>query len=303
MTSSVPQGSVLGPILFLIYINDLGSCVNSPLSLYADDTKLFRIIKSEDDHRIVQEDINEMLSWSSAWEMKFNEKKCHVLHIGKNNPKHQYMMEGNVLQSVESEKDVGVLVQHDLKVNEQCAVAVKKANCVLGQIKRSFNSRSPDVIIKAYKQYVLPHLEYCVQAWSPYLQKDIMLLEKVQKRALRLIPSLNGLSYEEKLQQMGMLSLQARREILDLVQLFKMKSGLDCLSFEDYFEYCEHKTVTRSITNKNLKMPKSRLQSRKEFFTCRVISCWNKLPESVRESTSLPLFKSRLNSLYTLASV
>ena len=165
--SSVPQGSVLGPLLFLIYINDLGNAVRSILSLFADDTKVFRTIKTAEDRKILQEDIDSMTQWCKVWQMEFNISKCHVLSFGSRASSPEYNLAGNSLSCADYEKDVGVLVPSNLKFHEQSATAIAKANSVLGLIKRAFQSRDQVTMINAYKTYVQPHLDFCVQVWAP----------------------------------------------------------------------------------------------------------------------------------------
>jgi retron-type reverse transcriptase len=118
--SGVPQGSVLGPILFLIYINDLGDGVKEFLSLFADDTKLFSSVRSAEQVQSLQDSINKLNSWSEEWLMQFNASKCAVMHLGSNNPCHNYTLGSATLETTKSEKDVGVIVQDNCKFGEQC---------------------------------------------------------------------------------------------------------------------------------------------------------------------------------------
>ena len=176
--SGVPQGSVLGPLLFVLFINDIDTCVSSKILKFADDTKLFRKVSSQADIEAIREDLTNLFRWSEDWQMLFNIEKCKVLHIGKNNGKEIFSMGGKVLESVEEEKDLGVIVNYDLKVSKQCTKVVKTAHRVLGMISRSFTYKDKVVILQLYKTLVRPHLEYCVQAWRPHLQKDIVLMER-----------------------------------------------------------------------------------------------------------------------------
>ena len=152
--------------------------------------------------------------------MLFNLEKCKAMHFGKHNIKADYIMGGKTLQVVKDEKDLGVIIQYDLKVSQQCTKAVNTANKVLGMIFRAFTYKK-GVILKLYNSLVRPHLEYCIQAWRPYLQKDINLLEKVQGRATRMIDSLKGLSYDDRLRHLDLTTLETRR-LRDLIQVFKI---------------------------------------------------------------------------------
>ena len=290
-TSSVPQGSVLGPILFLIYINDLQHVVSSYLSMFADDTKLYRVIKNQTtDTSILQGDIDAMLHWTKDWLMEFNIDKCSTVTFGRGQ-KNTYTLTGRPLESVSCQKDVGVHVPANLKFEEQCGAAVAKANCVLGQIKRAFWTRDQNIMVNAYKTYVLPHLDYCCQVWSPGTQKWVKKIEQVQKRALRLIPSLNGKSYEEKLKSLDMLTLENRREMFDFINKYKEGSKRK----DGNINIKENSTrMTRSMTDKLLEKPRFRLDIRKNSYTIRVIDAWNNLPKEIRNSNSIHTFKKNV---------
>ena len=195
--SGVPQVSVLGPALFIIYINDFDNSILSNLSKFADDAKLYRSVTSDYERGLLQADLDKLSVWSEEWQMLFNVEKCKVMHFARSNEKAAYKMGDSTLQVVNSEKDLGVMVQDDLKVSMQCAEVVKRANRILGMIKRTFESRSKDIILRLYKCLVRPHLDYCAQAWRPHLQKDIDILEKVQRRAIPMIEGFSKMSYED----------------------------------------------------------------------------------------------------------
>jgi len=235
--SGVPQGSVLGPSLFIIYINDIDSSVLNRLSKFADDTKLYSCVSSQSQIESLRNDLASLFKWSMDWQMLFNLDKCKVMHFGRSNIKADYRMGGKVLEVVTEERDLGIIVQNDLKVSQQCAKAVKTANRVLGMISRTFVTRSKDVVLQLYKSLVRPHLEYCIQAWRPHLHKDINLLEKVQRRATKLVDSLRNCSYENRLEELKLTTLETRRLGGDLIQVFKMFKGFDDVDVHDFF-YC-----------------------------------------------------------------
>ena len=198
--SGIPQGSVLGPILFIIYINDLPNVVSSLVMMFADDTKIFTPVKEEDDCQKLQEDLNRLGDWSSKWQLKFNVAKCGVLHYGKGVDRVTYTMtEGNHsrnLKEIDDEKDLGVLFDKSLTFSKHIGAIANKATRILGVIKRTFDYMDEETFKALYKTMVRPHLEYANSVWCPYLKRDINKLEKVQRRATKIVPSLRELPYE-----------------------------------------------------------------------------------------------------------
>ena len=196
----MPQGSLLGPILFLVYIDDLEEEVTGNILKFADDTKLFRKTKEIGDKQNLQDDIDKLVRWSQKWQMLFNFGKCKCLHTGPGNTGMNYEMGGTILSKTVKEK-----------ASEQCRIAASKGNQVLGMIRRNIIYKEKSLIVPLYKAIVRPHLEYYIQAWSPYLRKYIDMLEKIQRRATKLFPGLRDLRYEERLKECGLTTLETRR--------------------------------------------------------------------------------------------
>jgi hypothetical protein len=291
--SGVPQGSVLGPLLFLIFINDIDYKLKSKLCKFADDSKLGNKCKTKNEVDELQNDLNEIFNWCNKWDMELNFDKCAVLHVGRTNANNDYMLNNSKIKTVVSEKDLGVLVDDNLKFSEHCADAVKQANSVLGIIKRNIKYKTKDVIIRLYKTLVRPKLEYCVQLWCPHLKQDINKLENVQKRALRLIPAYKDLSYELILNNTNLITLEKRRLRGDLIEVFKLVRGICDVNVEEFFTY----SVTNNLRGHKYKLLKerSRLDVRKYFFSQRVITAWNKLPCQVVNAVNLNDFKNKLD--------
>ncbi len=186
VTSGVPQGSVLGPLLFVIFINDLSKKIIKDTKLYADDTKVISINRCQDDSKLLQEDINTLVKWSEEWLIKFNESKCKVMYFGKQNPKQQYVMNNTILTETTIEKDLGIYISNNLEWDHHINTAIGKANKKLGLIKNSFEYLDEITLKLLYKSLVRPHLEYGASIWSPYWKKDIIKLESVQRRATKI---------------------------------------------------------------------------------------------------------------------
>lgn len=292
--SGVPQGSVLGPILFTIYINDLGDSILSRLLKFADDTKTFNKICNVHEAEALQRDLDSLHMWADNWGMNFNTEKCKVMHLGGvHNLNYEYRLRDRVLENVDSEKDLGVIVSKDLKVSQQCERASSTANRMLGMIKRTITCRKREVILPLYKSIVRPHLEYCVQAWQPHLIKDIELLEAVQHRATKCITGMLELSYEERLRELKLPSLTYRRIRGDLIEMFKMYKGWSGLKFEEFF------TINRTnwLRGHEAKIYKSRFYTNigKCSFSNRSVELWNRLPSRLLSCTSLNGFKNKLD--------
>lgn len=283
--SGVPQGSVLGPVLFIIFINDLPDVVESIVKIFADDTKIYAPTSKSD---VLQNDLDALYDWSKLWDMKFNVNKCKQIHYGRNNPENVYTMNNIDIIKDEQEKDLGIIFQNDLKFSQHISSKINKANSILGLINRTFIFKDQYTFLRLYVALVRPHVEYGNTIWYPHLKKDINAVEKVQMRATKLIPDIRHLSYEDRLKVLKLPSLTHRRRRGDMIQAFKILKGFEDISYERFFTVIS--TNTRGH-NWKLAKPRCNTSFRLRHFSQRIINDWNNLPVEVISSKTVEAFK------------
>ena len=264
----------------------------STCQLFADDAKIFKKVSSQEDVDVLQDDLSKLHDWSTKWQLPFNLDKCKVLHLGRSNQKHVYVMDGKVLDSITEEKDLGVLIDKDLKFHKQTAAVVKKANSVLGIIKRAFGKHDEKTLPLLFKTLVRPHLEYGNVVWGPLFQEDIKAIERVQRRATKMVPGLCDMTYEERLRHLKLPSLLHRRRRGDMIYTYKIMTEKMDVKKEDFFEASNLRT-----RGHKLKIYKRRAMkfARRMTFSNRVIDDWNALPSDIIEAESVNIFKTRLD--------
>ena len=296
--SGVPQGSVLGPLLFIIFINDIGEGLKGFLYIFADDTKQVHPVDSREDADRLQAEIDKLYEWSIKWSMKFNSSKCAVMHIGRRNECHSYTLGTSSLATTKAERDVGVIIQDNLKFDQQVKKVVNTCNRIIGQVSRSFQSKDPELMMNIYQTYILPHVDYAISVWYPHFKKDIELLESVQRRFTRLIAGMKGLTYEERLATLGLPTLEERRIKIDLIQAYKILNNIDKTEGKMFTKVSERTLrTTRSTVKENFAPERTSLDQRRFFFSNRVASAWNSLPKTVQMAKNLPTFKHMLKTI------
>lgn len=300
MISGVPQGSCLGPILFIAYVNDIDAHLNNTTILkYADDIKIFRTFSKDScnvSSSLIQNDLDALSSWAANWQLQFNINKCSVIHFGNKNPEHTFNLEGKFLQNTNNTKDLGVTVSSNLKFSTHISQIVKRAERVLAILRRTIISRDKKVFIKLYKQLVRPHLEYASVIWNPYIKRNIKLIEKVQRRATKCVKGLKDKSYSERLSILNLDSLQKRRHVCDLLFVYKIIHNISPLNMSNLFSTAAGKT--KSTRGHKFKLSKKhiRLDCRKYFFSNRIVNAWNKLPDDIVSSLSVSEFKRKVST-------
>ena len=302
VTSGVPQGSVLGPVLFLIFINDLPLEILSPLSLFADDSKIFTRIVSEKNkcetnnirgNEILQKDLNVIREWAQKWKMEFNVDKCKIMHIGRTNPKHSYNMGGTNLAVTTEEKDLGVLVDDELEFDKHIRAIVNKANRMMGMIRRGFTYLDKEIFMNLYPVLVRPLLEYCVQVWSPYKQMHIDLIEGVQKRATRLVLGTKKMDYDQRCTYLQLPKLEERRVRGDMIETYKILTGKEDTKWSRFFQMAQERGDPELARGLKLFPKRPRLDKRKYVFSYRVIKKWNELSKEEVQSVKTSGFKDK----------
>jgi hypothetical protein len=302
--SGVPQGSVLGPCLLFIFINDLADTLKSTIRLFADDTIAYLAIKSNEVARTLQEDLDKLGEWETKWQMEFHPDKCHIIRITRNRRNiinSQYHLHGHSLQTVNSAKYLGVTITSDLSWNKHVDVIAHRANSCLAFLRRNLKISSPKIKNTAYKALIRPHLEYASTVWDPYTAKNINRLEAVQRRAARWVlakhrrgPDTTPVS--AMLEQLKWPLLSTRRQNNRLIMLFKIINGLVNINLPTYLQLNIHQHNTRYKTTHSLTIPDSVTSYHKNSYFPRTVRDWNNLPSTITSAPSLDIFKTKISS-------
>lgn len=300
VTSGVPQGSVLGPLLFLVFINDLPVGISSSIRLFADDCVLYRRVSTTNDQSLLQDDLNLIQSWCSTWLMKLNETKCKFMHVSRkrSNLHFSYTLNRTALSEVESYRYLGIEITSDLNWSKHITSLAASVSKSLGFIRRSLTFSPPKVRLIAYETFIRTKLEYASSIWNPHQKYLTHMLEAIQNRAARFIIS----NYDSRSSvtniksSVGLPSLASRRKIARL-----------CLFHKLYYNFPQ--------LRESLIMPP--LRSSRRLYNCRsiqrihgstnafnssflpaAIAEWNVLPDSVVNEVNSLKFKQMLIDLF-----
>ena len=295
LSSGVVQGSCIGPLLFILYINDVVGVIGKDCQckLYADDLKIYSEIKTQQDEDLLQDSLDSLTRWSLDWQLTISTKKCAILNIRRKPTlsSRDYTLAECLIPTCDAVKDLGVTVDCDLKftlhINNIAARAHSRANL----IHKCFVSRDSDSLLRAYITYVRPLLEYASQAWSPHLVADINKLEAVQRRFTKRLKGMEDMDYPSRLKVLAIDSLQKRRVLADLIFTYKVLFGLTDMNSSEFFTLNSNYRETRKLNPYKLHISYCRVDTRKYFFSKRIETVWNSLRACERDFTSLSSFK------------
>ena len=301
--SGVPQGTILGPLLFLCFINDLPSVVHpdTQARLFADDCLVYRSISSTEDQLKFQEDLHSLATWGLQWGMRFNTDKCHILTVSSSaQPLSKlYEIDGSFLQHNDTATYLGIIIHRTLEFADHITEAVSKANKKLGFLKRNLKGCPPELKKTAYISLIRSGLEYGATIWDPHLETQKKAIEQVQNRAIRWCQGLSPhqqCSITQLRKELQLRTLEERRLQQRLTLHFKIVHGVVVVTPEDLgLEAADGRT--RSSHRHKYKEKRARTNRLKFSPVYRSIPTWNRLPATVAEAGSVDTFKSRLSAL------
>ena len=283
VTSGVPQGSVLGPLLFLLYINDLPQNIQSQVRLFADDKAVYLTVDSSGDRDTLQVDLDTLQEWQRAWDMVFNPSKCQVLHITrlKQPLNTQYTLHDQVLEATDTAKYLGVTISKDLSWNGHISSILSKANSTLGFVKRNVKTSNVKVKEMAYKTLVRPQVEYASPVWSPHTKENIDKIEMTQRRAARWVKNKFSTydSVTDMLNELGWRSLECRRIDARMIMFYKIVYGYVAIDLPTYFE--RPLRYTRHMHPLSFRQIHTTARYYQHSFYPASIVLWNRLPSEV----------------------
>ena len=303
VSSGVPQGTVLGPLLFILYINDIGDGTTSTLRLFADDALIYRKISSESDATALQADLDKLIEWSTKWQMRFNPSKCSLLRVARNRntTKANYQMMGTTLEQNEHHPYLGVEIASGLEWKQHVNNISNKARRTLNFLQRNLHRCPQKVRKQAYTSLVRPTLEYASTVWDPHHQREITQLEQVQRKAIRFMAKnyRRRASVTEMRTNLGFQTLQARRQTQRLTMLYRVHNQLVCVEMPPCYtpRHTTSQMETRSNHGEQYTKISTRTDCYKYSFFPRTISAWNQLPSATIQAPSAQSFNNRVSKM------
>ena len=307
VVSGVPQGSILGPLLFLLYINDISEnlSLGSKIALFADDAKIFRHIFDFTDCLALQADLHTLENWSKTWQMNFNAKKCKVISIARN-IRHDmsYCLNGTILGKVNHFKDLGIIITSDMTWDHHIRSKVSKANQLLGMIKRSIGPNVPTHPKQLlYSTLIKTTILYASVIWAANRHYQ-NFIESVQRRATKYILNDYSSDYRSRLLKLKMVPLGYIKEIADACFLYKCLHGYCNININDFVNFYDNSASrTRAANQHLLLIPRNiKTQNFASFYTNRITYQWNSIPNSVRclipSNKHIAAFKRNIRDYY-----
>ena len=294
--SGVPQGSILGPLFFLLYVNDMPT-QTAPVRclMFADDAKCYNHISSYNDCINLQISLDRLVEWSGVWKLSFNESKCKVMTITrkKNVIFHDYKINGISLERVSEFNDLGVNISSKLSFDSHSVKVFKKCNSLLGLLKRTVGPHANVVVKKRlFIQLVRPHLDYASPIWHPITIGNISLIERIQRSASKFMVNYQDMPYKDRLVFLDLLPLAFRREMLDLNYFRKLLNS----DISPPVTFVSHGR-TRS-TPYTLQIPKCNTKTFRLWYYNRIVNLWNSLPHECHVATGPSQFKTLICKFY-----
>jgi hypothetical protein len=298
VTSGVPQGTVLGPLLFSIFVDDIDGIIPNGIMIkkFADDTKIYSVFREDDSssaHLKLQQTLEFLYSWVTLNMLPINIKKCNVMHFGHRNPKHVYFLHNAALEATECIRDLGLMLDSSMSFSNHVQTVVSKAQRLSGLVFRTFRCRRPEVLVPVFKALIRPLVECATPLWNPHSVRNITAVECVQRRFTKRIMGMRYKSYDDRLRCLQLPMLSQRRMYFDLLCMYKLLNGL----LQSKFQFALKVNVkgTRGHVQQLQKLSCS-TDCRKFFFGLRVVNHWNALPIDVVNSRTIEVFKSRLRN-------
>ena len=289
ITSSVPQGSVLAPLFFMLFMNDINAAIlNSKILLYADDVTLLRVVNNANDNTLLQDDLSALCNWAKTWLLDINLTKCKVIHFGCTN--FNYYINNTLLSVSQCEKILGVCIDNDLSFKTHIFAIVKKARQTCNLMLNAFAGVDIHVLVSLYKIYVRSVLDYASIVYSPHFLYLIDLIENVQRNFTKRLSGLSNMSYAERLIVCNLEPLELRRIRTDMLFVYKLLNGIIKCNLIEYVKISDNMHNTRG-NSKKLEKPYAKLLIRNNHFVVRCVNNWNSLTNDIVCAKSYNLFR------------